>query len=250
MKRFTLLELIIVLAVFGILMSMLLPSLRKSKEHTKMVVCLSNQGKVAKRIFMYAKDRNFEIPPYYRISLDHWRFKMPTGHNTRSFMVGGNWKFSRRNLSYLWETRKELHEDQAMAKMLYCPVQQNESFKFESYSEPVFPTPNSLVPNQAKRVRGGYNYNILRQEDSMLPRYERTLMFENETILLTDLFTQAKGGFLSNNDIVSHHKIDSFGYTKGDGSSRVKKSKTFIQTIRSRDWKRFTDLNYMGELLQ
>ena len=245
MKKFTLVELLMVVAILGVLLSILLPSLGRTREHTEMVVCLSNQSQLSKRIFIYAKDQNFKIPPYIPNNP-----QLPTGHNTRSFMIGGSWKFNRRNLSYLWDKKEDLWNDQATAQMLYCPSQENESYMFKTYADPVFPTKNSVLAGQAKRVRAGYNYNILRQEDSMLPRYERTSLFENETILLTDLFTQAKSNFLNNSDLVSNHMINSFGYTKGDGSSRIKKSKAFIQNIRTRDWQEFQDLNYMGELLE
>lgn len=43
MKKFTLIELLIVVAIIGILVSLLLPSLKKARNATKSVVCKSNQ---------------------------------------------------------------------------------------------------------------------------------------------------------------------------------------------------------------
>ncbi|MCH2208096.1 MAG: prepilin-type N-terminal cleavage/methylation domain-containing protein [Lentisphaerales bacterium] len=42
MKKFTLMELLIVIAIIGILTSILLPSLHKAREKTKSAVCKSN----------------------------------------------------------------------------------------------------------------------------------------------------------------------------------------------------------------
>ena len=41
-KRFTLVELIVVIAVIGILISIIMPSLRKAREKTRSAVCMNN----------------------------------------------------------------------------------------------------------------------------------------------------------------------------------------------------------------
>ena len=58
MKRFTLLELLIVIAIIGILMTLLLPSLSKSKELSIRAVCLSNQQQIYRGQIHFAKDKN------------------------------------------------------------------------------------------------------------------------------------------------------------------------------------------------
>lgn len=46
MKKFTLLELLIVIAVIGILLTLLIPSLRKARDRAHTAVCLSNQRQI------------------------------------------------------------------------------------------------------------------------------------------------------------------------------------------------------------
>ncbi len=52
-KKFTLIELLIVVAIIGILVSLLLPSLAKSREKTKRAVCISNQRQIGIALSSY-----------------------------------------------------------------------------------------------------------------------------------------------------------------------------------------------------
>ena len=61
-KSFTLIELLIVIAIIGILVSILLPSLRKSRDAARRTVDLSNQSQSAKGIMLYAKNNRYRIP--------------------------------------------------------------------------------------------------------------------------------------------------------------------------------------------
>ena len=57
-KRFTLIELIIVIAIIGILLTLLLPSLGKAAFSARTAVCLSNLSQNGKNTFIYTKDNN------------------------------------------------------------------------------------------------------------------------------------------------------------------------------------------------
>jgi prepilin-type N-terminal cleavage/methylation domain-containing protein len=54
-KKFTLLELIIVTAILGILVSLLLPSLRKAKIKAKLGICKSNQAQMVRSLILDMK---------------------------------------------------------------------------------------------------------------------------------------------------------------------------------------------------
>ena len=55
-SSFTLLELLIIVAIIGILISILLPSLRLAREKSKIAVCLSNQKQLGVATMLHAND--------------------------------------------------------------------------------------------------------------------------------------------------------------------------------------------------
>lgn len=61
-KLFTLIELLIVIAIIGILLSFLLPSLKKVREKSLRAVCLSNLKQCYYSTTLFGKDNNSKIP--------------------------------------------------------------------------------------------------------------------------------------------------------------------------------------------
>ena len=76
MKKFTLLEMLIVIAVIAILISILLPSLKRAREQTITAVCLSNQKQIATAEYSYiSQNDNYFTPSsladyYNHVSFD------------------------------------------------------------------------------------------------------------------------------------------------------------------------------------
>lgn len=62
LKLFTLVELLIVLAILAILVSLLLPSLNKAREQAKKAVCLSNISQQTKGLFLFGSAYNGMVP--------------------------------------------------------------------------------------------------------------------------------------------------------------------------------------------
>ncbi|MCM8536438.1 MAG: type II secretion system GspH family protein [Lentisphaeraceae bacterium] len=62
MKKFTLIELLIVVAIIALLVSLLLPSLHKSRELAIRAVCLSNISQLQKASSLYAIGNNRQLP--------------------------------------------------------------------------------------------------------------------------------------------------------------------------------------------
>ena len=239
MKKFTLIELLVVVAIIGILLTLLLPSLARARSEAQKAVCMSNQSQMTKRIFLYSKRNSGKVPGA----------SITTGHHTRSFFKSGtNWG-TRENFANLWDSIAEIREDNGTAQMIYCPSQENEAFKWESYSSNgTFPQSHNPF-GWSYRVRAGYNYNPWRETDSSWSaRYKRIDKFEEETILMTDLFTQASQMY-SKGDILSHTEVKAFIFAKGDGSVKIKKSSSFLNTIRSGDWQTQGDLNSVCNML-
>jgi prepilin-type N-terminal cleavage/methylation domain-containing protein len=62
MKKFTLLELLIVIAIIGILVSLLMPSLKSAREKAKIGVCLSNLSQMNRGCLLYLNSNNLTFP--------------------------------------------------------------------------------------------------------------------------------------------------------------------------------------------
>ena len=83
-KSFTLLELLIVVAIIGILISVLLPSLHGSRERAMQAVCASNQSQLAVATTLYATQENNWLPAVR----DNWPQK---GHWQTSWLLRLVW---------------------------------------------------------------------------------------------------------------------------------------------------------------
>lgn len=59
---FTLVELLVVVAILAILIAILLPSLRKAREQARAAVCLSNQRQISTLMHIYAGDYRNRLP--------------------------------------------------------------------------------------------------------------------------------------------------------------------------------------------
>ena len=63
-KKFTLMELLIVVAIIAILVSLLLPSLSKARFNSKVAVCLSQQKQWGVTLYSFASDDKDQLPDH------------------------------------------------------------------------------------------------------------------------------------------------------------------------------------------
>jgi len=59
---FTLIEILVVVAIIALLIAILLPSLRSAREQGRAVVCETHLNQIAKGIFLYTRDNNDVLP--------------------------------------------------------------------------------------------------------------------------------------------------------------------------------------------
>ncbi len=71
-KAFTLIELLVVIAIIGLLMAVVVPSLRKAKEHAKLVICKSNQRSIVQASASYSADHDNKLPPTIQGNQNGW----------------------------------------------------------------------------------------------------------------------------------------------------------------------------------
>ena len=97
-SAFTLTELLVVVAILGILISLLLPSLRSAKETAKSIVCINNLRQIGSAVFTYAGENDGNMPPPLR----WWRIlgdkkyvgppDPPFGPNTSNLSYAPTWR--------------------------------------------------------------------------------------------------------------------------------------------------------------
>lgn len=96
---FTLIELLVVISIVSLLMSILLPSLRKAREQAKRVECMSNLRSIGQGLYIYAQDHDGRlVQGDCEVAWDVWskQTDMPAGCESPDEL-----KYKQVNLGYL-----------------------------------------------------------------------------------------------------------------------------------------------------
>jgi prepilin-type N-terminal cleavage/methylation domain-containing protein len=62
-RAFTLIELLVVIAIIALLLSIVMPALRKAKDKAKLILCAGNQHQIVAAVGVYSGDNDSKLPP-------------------------------------------------------------------------------------------------------------------------------------------------------------------------------------------
>ena len=160
-SAFTLVELLIVVAIIAVFVSVLLPALRSSRRQAKQAVCLSNLRQVGYAVHLYAHDFGDQFPA----SL-HWGYDFsrgtPWGYALYGYIAGVPWS---RNVSRTQWVR-------VLNSVYHCPLDSivtkvDKPFDQWSYGINVY-----LGPPVAELKPAGVSWHTL----SRIPRPAATIL--------------------------------------------------------------------------
>ena len=149
MKRFTIIELLVVIVIIAILISLLMPALGRIKEKTKDVSCKNNISQITKGTLMYAMNNNQSFPNNEG-SVFGW-FGVDG--------VGGYSSFARPVNKYLGSTREQ-------APLMQCPDDRYGSY-FNSTRNNYVHTGSSYAANTAYPDRSRANLTKSNSRDGI-----------------------------------------------------------------------------------
>ncbi len=158
-NAFTLVELLIVLAVIALLVAMLLPSFSAAREQARRVQCAARLHSIHTALWAYAADSRRRLPPF---AFEDFKGDLPASGHWGGTADGSGVDFGRRGVRYV--NLGVLQVDGRLGdETVHCPGEADAAETFSSYclrfppSEDLF----AAAPNLA--YRGGELLGVYRQ---------------------------------------------------------------------------------------
>jgi prepilin-type N-terminal cleavage/methylation domain-containing protein len=149
---FTLIELLVVIAIIALLLSVLLPGLKKAKDYSKRVICATRLKQIGTAMKMYA-DANDELLPSG--GEDSHGYALYRGDKPEYTDASG--KLIPLRLALLYE-----NDYIDVPEIFYCPGNRLALYKYESYTNPTpwgtLPQAYNTLNNSNQWVRMGLTY--------------------------------------------------------------------------------------------
>lgn len=240
MKKFTLFELLVVIAVISILLTMLLPSLRRSRHLALQAVCMSNQSQSYRGSVSYVKNNDGRLMPVNVRTNDPYYANKP--HNNYYLRYDNGSPAS--NLGVLY------HEEYlSSARNFYCPGYDDSnkevslsSYEYYARTFGSFPTAEEMATlpfDRNYRIRGSYYFNP-KGSTSKRTKY---IQYENNEIFIMDLIRK---------QTLSHEPLGKkWIVILADGSGRVTTSlKTYSKVMSAEVDNGWSSYHRALELLQ
>lgn len=152
-RGFTLVELLVVIGIIALLISILLPALKKVKEQANTVKCMANMRQVMQACMMYASEykNNLPIPPsvndtmanvnstnpkpWYHNSLMYYiSTKAPGGMGVIRYDAGAFWKFLSPGFASAGVNDPEKDGSRILSQVMSCPTEMEDQHRPVHYS--------------------------------------------------------------------------------------------------------------------
>ena len=185
-SAFTLVELLVVIAVIALLMAVLLPSLRAARERAKRTVCAANLQQIGRGIMAYATDHDrLPVPGLQSPSGNANVLWLPLVHDfvyqsTAPDAIGEpKRRWNVMNLGYLHQT----HTIES-AEVFYCPTQPK-GHRYQDHAERYswsFDSNNRSTSSQMMEVSYSYTPQGRRREELAVGGYAYEASFKLSTL--------------------------------------------------------------------
>ncbi|MCM8532961.1 MAG: type II secretion system GspH family protein [Lentisphaeraceae bacterium] len=145
-KHFTLVELLVVVAIIAILFSLLLPSLRQARFIAQTTVCLSNNKQIGIALIAYSSKNNGRYP-YGAMSIGNsttWD-DLISGYDGREIVID--------------MPSSESFKDETSAPLYLCPLSENQTD--EEYNMRSYSINGGFNRNAGDLGIAGYNYSVI-----------------------------------------------------------------------------------------